>query len=126
LAGLNNSSIPLPKLPTDAKTNPKDIEKLKSVARQMLGLPHQEDDLQIVREGLCFRPVTVNGKPIISRIVDLKLGDGMSTRGGGEGGVFLSGGHGPLGIAQSLGTGKTLSELIEGISTSADITALAL
>jgi glycine/D-amino acid oxidase-like deaminating enzyme len=125
VAGLNSSSIPLPKLPTDAKTNPQDIAKLKSVAKQMLGMPDQEDDLQVLREGLCFRPVTANGMPIISRIPDSQLGDGFSTRGGGEGGVFVSGGHGPWGISQSLGTGKTLSELVEGAKTSADITALA-
>jgi hypothetical protein len=95
VAGLNSSSIPLPKLPTDAKTNPQDIAKLKSVAKQMLGMPDQEDDLQVLREGLCFRPVTANGMPIISRIPDSQLGDGFSTRGGGEGGVFVSGGHGP-------------------------------
>ncbi|TID26485.1 FAD dependent oxidoreductase-like protein [Venturia nashicola] len=126
LAGLNSSTIPLPNLPTDAMTNPSDIEKLRSVAKQMLGMPDQEDDLQILREGLCFRPVTESGTPIISRIEDSCLGDGFSTRGSGEGGVFVSGGHGPWGISQSLGTGKVLSELVEGMATSADIAALAL
>jgi glycine/D-amino acid oxidase-like deaminating enzyme len=126
LAGLNSSSIPLPELPTDAKANPHDIETLKSVAKQMLGIPGQADDLQILREGLCFRPITANGKPFISRIPDSYLGKGFSTRGGGGGGVFISAGHGPWGISQSLGTGKTLSELVEGTNTSADITALAL
>lgn len=126
LAGLNSSSIPLPDLPTDATTNSHDIEKLRSVAKQMLGMPDQEDDLQVLREGLCFRPVTESGTPIISRIEDSCLGDGFSTRGGGEGGVFVAGGHGPLGISQSIGTGKVLSELVEGMATSADIAALAL
>lgn len=126
LGGLNSSSIPLPSLPTDAKTRPEDIERLKTVAKQMLGMPDQGDDLKILRESLCFRPVTARGIPIISRVTDSQLGDGLSTRGGGEGGVFISAGHGPWGISQSLGTGKVLSELVEGIETSADIVALAL
>lgn len=92
----------------------------------MLGMPDQEDDLQILREGLCFRPVTEKGTPIISRVEDSCLGDGFSTRGGGEGGVFVAGGHGPWGISQAIGTGKVLSEVIEGLPTSADISALAL
>lgn len=126
LAGLNSSSVPLPNLPTDATINPRDIESLKSVAKQMSGMPDQEDDLQILIEGLCFRPVTESGTPIISRIADACLGDGFSTRGGGEGGVLVAGGHGPWGISQSIGTGKVLSELVEGLATSADISALAL
>lgn len=126
LAGLNSSSIPLPNLPTDATANPHDIEKLKSVAKQMLGMPDQEDDLQILREGLCFRPVTESGTPIVSRIEDYCLGDSFSTRAGGEGGVFVAGGHGPWGISQSIGTGKVMSELVEGLATSADINALTL
>jgi glycine/D-amino acid oxidase-like deaminating enzyme len=48
------------------------------------------------------------------------------TRGRGEGGVFIAAGHGAWGIAQSLGTGLCLAELIEGGKTSANITALTL
>jgi hypothetical protein len=42
--------------------------------------------------------VTTSGHPIVSRIADEDLGDGFSTRGRGEGGVFISAGHGPWGM----------------------------
>lgn len=123
IAGLNSMSIPLPELSTDVKIQPEAIESLKQTAKKMLGLPGEKDDLQILRESLCFRPVTSSGRPIISRVPDSKLGD-MKT--GGEGGVFVAAGHGAWGISQALGTGKVLAELIEGRHTSANIEALAL
>lgn len=143
LAGLNDAALPLPKLATDAKPDAASIEKLKKVSKRMLGLDSGEDDLQILREGLCFRPVTPRGNPIIGRIDDKKLGGGFATRGGGEGGVFVAAGecktssallrllivrigHGPWGISNSLGTGKVLAELVEGQKTSADVRRLAL
>lgn len=127
IAGLNDASLPLPKTGADAKVDPGSVQQLKVVARKMLGLPEgQEDDLEVLREGLCFRPVTRMGDPIISRIADSKLGDGLKTRGRGSGGVFLAAGHGPWGISLSAGTGKVLSELIEGTETSADVRRLRL
>ncbi|KAJ9662543.1 hypothetical protein H2201_006031 [Coniosporium apollinis] len=125
IAGLNSTAIPLPEVSTDAKISEEAVQQLKQVANRMLGLPGQED-LEVLREGLCFRPVTNSGRPIISRIPDNKLGGGFSTRGGGEGGVFVAAGHGAWGISHSLGTGKVMSELIEGLPTSANIKALAL
>ncbi|KAF2097261.1 FAD dependent oxidoreductase [Rhizodiscina lignyota] len=127
IAGLNDADLQLPKTGADAKIDPDSIQRLKVVARNMLGLPEgEQDDLEVLREGLCFRPVTRMGTPIISRIADSKLGDGLKTKGDGNGGVFLAAGHGPWGIALSVGTGKALSELIEGTETSADIRSLKL
>lgn len=126
VAGLNSSTIPLPKLPTDTQIDDAAIEKLKTVSAKLLGLPGLEDDFEIMREGLCFRPVTASGRPIITRIEDGMLGAAMSTRGGGEGGVFLSAGHGPWGISLSLGTGKVLAEMVEGEKTSASVESLGL
>ncbi len=126
IAGLNSSTIPLPSLATETKIDDSAIEQLKIVSAKLLGLPGLEDDLEIVRKGLCFRPVTPNGRPIITRIPDQKLGNGMMTRGGGEGGVFLSAGHGPWGISLSLGTGKVLAELVEGKDTSASLRGLSM
>jgi len=40
--------------------------------------------------------------------------------------VFLAAGHGPWGISNSLGTGKVMSEMIEGQETSVDIRGLGL
>jgi len=125
LAGLNSTTLPLPALATDAVAREADVKQLKDVARGMLGGKEGEDDLVILRESLCFRPVTSSGRPIISRIPDTAL-SGLTARGGGEGGVFVSAGHGAWGISQSLGTGLVLSELMEGRPNSANIDALAL
>lgn len=125
VAGLNDADLPLPALATDARPDEKAVAKLRKVSRRMLGLEQGEDDLEVLRAGLCFRPVTPRGRPIVSRVPDDKLG-GFATRGGGEGGVFIAAGHGPWGISNSLGTGKVMSELVEGRPTSVDIRGLSL
>lgn len=124
--GLNDSDLPLPADAGKAEPDPKSIAQLLEIAKKMLGLPDGDDDLVVIREGLCYRPITSNGKPIVSRIEDERLGGGLKTRPGGDGGVFVSAGHGPWGITLSLGTGKVLSELIEGVDTSCDISALQI
>ncbi|KIW08295.1 uncharacterized protein PV09_01213 [Verruconis gallopava] len=123
--GLNNSAIPLPPSADKAQPDPDAVKQLVHMAKQLLGVPGK-DDLQVVREALCFRPVTPSGLPIVSRVPDETLGDGLKTRGGGQGGVFVSAGHGPWGIALSLGTGKILSELVEGFEPSCKIDQLVL
>ena len=124
--GLNDSSLPLPvdagKLEPDAKS----IERLLESAKKLLGLPDQDSDLEVVREGLCYRPISESGTPYIGRIADERLGGGLKTRAAGEGGVFVSAGHGPWGITMSLGTGKVLSALIDGVDTSCDVSSLSL
>lgn len=92
LAGVNSTSIPLPRLASEAQPHEKEMEKLKVTAKRMLGLSTGEDDLEVIREGLCFRPVTRKGPPIVSRVPDAKLGDGLKTQGGGDGGVFVAAG----------------------------------
>jgi glycine/D-amino acid oxidase-like deaminating enzyme len=74
----------------------------------------------------CFRPVTSSGRPVVCRIADEKLGAGLKTTGGSEGGVFVASGHGAWGITQAPGTGLCLAELMEGQKPSADIGALVL
>ncbi|KAK8200133.1 FAD dependent oxidoreductase [Phyllosticta capitalensis] len=124
IAGLNTTQVPLPELASDVTISEKAVKQLEEVAATMCGLPEKPNDLTILRKGLCFRPVTSSGRPIISRVPDAKLG--VRTNGGGEGGVFLAAGHGAWGITQSLGTGLVLSELLRGQPTSANIKALAL
>lgn len=92
VAGLNNAALPLPRVATNSRPDEKAITRLKEVSKRMLGLPSGEDDLQVLRQGLCFRPVTARGPPIVCRVPDAKLGDGFATRGGGEGGVFIAAG----------------------------------
>ncbi|KAI4618039.1 uncharacterized protein J4E87_008048 [Alternaria ethzedia] len=124
LAGLNSTNIPLPEVATDVQASTKAIEQLKQCAKAMMvNVPGK--DMEILREGLCFRPVTSSGRPIVSRIPDEKLGN-TRTREEGNGGVFIAAGHGAWGISHAPGTGLVLSELIEGREASANIEALQL
>lgn len=126
IAGLNTTQISLPDVATDIKPDGRAIKQLKDCAAVMVGLPEGGEGMHVLRESLCFRPVTSSGRPIISRIPDEKLGVGMSTRGDNEGGVFVAAGHGAWGITQAPGTGLCMAELIEGRPTSANIQALSL
>ncbi|PMD14195.1 FAD dependent oxidoreductase-like protein [Hyaloscypha hepaticicola] len=121
VAGLNSSSLSLPSLATESRIDESSIAKLKKTAQRLLG----EEDIEVGRQGLCYRPVTRRGTPILARIEDEKLG-GFGTSGSGDGGVFVAAGHGPWGITNSLGTGKVMSEMIEGEETSANISRLGL
>jgi len=125
-AGLNSDALPLPDVAGPTKPHREAIELLRKTAGDIMGSSSGEDDLEVVREGLCYRPVTPWGLPIVSRISDRDLGDGVGTRSGEEGGVFLASGHGPWGISLSLGTGKVLAEMVQGRELSADVGALGL
>ena len=130
VAGLNNSTLPLPELATDIRENEEARKKLRKVTVQLSGaskegLDVNEDDLEVVREGLCFRPVATGGKPVLCKINDAHLGKNNAAMAEG-GGVFVAAGHGPWGISLSLGTGKVMSELILGEKTSASIDALGM
>ncbi|KAK1244554.1 hypothetical protein MKX07_003353 [Trichoderma sp. CBMAI-0711] len=140
VAGVNHASIPLPKPRVKAVTFDESVQKLKDIARRLIATPEggQEEDLEIVREGLCFRPITKRGTPYIARLPEDKLGEDFTTaRGGGGdgaeggsglglggGGVFIAAGHGPWGISLSLGTGKVMAEMMSGKPLSADISSL--
>lgn len=127
VAGLNTDAIPLPKLATEKPISREAINELKKVAAKLLGPEGGTvDDIEVVREGLCFRPVTPYGTPIISRIDDEHLEEGIATRPDAKGGVFLAAGHGPWGISLSLGTGKVLAEMAQGRRISADVSSLVL
>lgn len=124
IAGLNSSGLALPDIATEATVDAKSIEKLKTVAARYLG--EEENDLQVVREGLCFRPVTPNGVPILAKVPDRDLNIEGN---GGSPSVFIAAGHGPWGIALSLGTGKVMAEVLEGVPArklSADVRGLGM
>lgn len=143
IAGLNSSTIPLPSQAEESKEimDREKIQDLKRVAVRLMGklteghnessadVPN-EDDLEVLREGLCFRPVTDTGRPIVSRVPDNALGSGLksdtSAPGRERGGVFIATGHGPWGISQSLGTGRVMADLVDGIKPSVNIDALQL
>lgn len=128
LAGLN-PSIPLPERVEDTRQlfDPAEMQKLKDIATRLMsatGDTSNPDDLKIVREGLCFRPVGRTGMPTIGRINDSSLGDGARTS--HQGGVYIAAGHGPWGISLSLGTGKVVSEMLDKRATSVDVSELAI
>lgn len=129
VAGLNDARLPLPELATDAKVDAASIAELRRISEKLLGRVAAgagTTDLEVLREGLCFRPVTRRGVPIVARVPDGKLGEGIGTRKGSDGGVFVGAGHGPWGISHSLGTGKVLAEMLEGKELSADVRWLGL
>ncbi|KAK0771120.1 hypothetical protein LTR91_022996 [Friedmanniomyces endolithicus] len=125
VAGLNDAGLALPEVATDAKIDQASIEELKATAEKLLGRDGTDvSDLEVVREGLCFRPVTKSGSPILTRIPDEGLGKGLATAGAPDGGLFVAAGHGPWGISHSLGTGKVMAEMMEGVELSADVRLL--
>jgi glycine/D-amino acid oxidase-like deaminating enzyme len=128
IAGLNDASLDLPRLATEAKSDQQPIEVLTRVAQRMLGKDGTDvSDLEVLREGLCFRPTTRNGDPIIVRVLEDALGKLKTSQAPGAGGVFIAAGHGPWGISMSLGTGNVMQEMMEGVKEpSADIRRLGL
>lgn len=123
VAGVNSPGLPVPGPATKAATLSEPLEKLKDIARRLIATPGGED-LEVVREGLCFRPITERGTPYIARLTDERLGENTKLKEGEEGGVFIAAGHGPWGISLSLGTGKVVAEMLSGKPLSVDISTL--
>ncbi|OCT51160.1 FAD dependent oxidoreductase superfamily [Cladophialophora carrionii] len=129
VGGLNDSTLPLPELSTDVKgmIDQRSIQDLRRTTVELTGLARgggqpNEDDLETIREGLCFRPISHRGTPLISAIDGKDLGlRGLRTGGSG---VYIASGHGPWGISLSLGTGKVVSEMLMGQKPSADVRGL--
>ncbi|KAL9625698.1 MAG: hypothetical protein Q9160_000017 [Pyrenula sp. 1 TL-2023] len=130
IAGLNDAGLALPKLATGAKIETDSIQDLKRAAGRLLGEAKEaagesgahDDDLEIVREGLCFRPAGRGGRPVIARVSDDKFGGRLKAKDGS--GVFVAAGHGPWGITLSLGTGLVVAEMVQGKKTSAQTRGL--
>ena len=113
IAGLNNANYPLPDLATDSEIDPQAIATLEETAERLLG----ESSFEVERKSVCWRPVTGRGTPVVGR----------AEKGGiEERGVWIAAGHGPWGISLSLGTGKVVAEMIEGVEVSADVSGLGL
>lgn len=90
-----------------------------------------EGGARLIKAALCYRPATKTGRPIIGRIPPaLYLPESASARStpqgtdgaevdvpdskskGRKGGLFICSGHGPWGIALSLGSGKVIREIM--------------
>jgi len=129
--GLNDSAMQLPETAdgTPALIDKEKSEELRSAMIAMTGLSHEGDDLavddlKIKREGLCFRPVSRSGSPIISKVPESTLGRGIEMA--DSGGVYIASGHGPWGISLSLGTGSVMAEMLTGRKPSVNISRLML
>ena len=121
VGGPNPLEETLPPLPTDAQIDATQVERLLAVAHALCG-----EDVEVRKQSLCFRPVSATGRPIIARVHEADLGDGIKPAGlDGQGGVFVATGHGPWGISLSLGTGRVVAEMVLGRQTSADVSALS-
>jgi glycine/D-amino acid oxidase-like deaminating enzyme len=135
LAGLNSSEIPLPNIAAEVETpelyDPH-IKSLLRAARRIFtptspvksgeNATDENGSLEVLRTGLCHRPVTPNGLPILMRLdpwhyaphLASLAGNAASDAGMKGGGLFVCAGHGPWGIALSLGSGKVCADLIMG------------
>ncbi|KAL4891439.1 FAD dependent oxidoreductase [Aspergillus ambiguus] len=135
IAGLNpDLQLPARAEDTAALFDHRDMRRLKEVTVRLLGrlAPGQTestdtvrnvDDLEIVREGLCFRPAMARGVPVVARVDDAVLG-GVRTASGG--GVFLAAGHGPWGISLSVGTGRVVADMVRGLTPAVDVSGLGV
>lgn len=131
IGGLNSSTMPLPELATMAKDqiDPESLAELRRTAIRMCGLVGSEnlpakDDLEILKEGLCFRPISKTGIPIIGRVNNKDLDSSVNSDMGAR--VWVAGGHGPWGISMALGTGVVVSDLLAGKESRVDISALGV
>lgn len=75
LAGLNSSTYPLPATADQRRLDAESVAVLKRTASKLLG-----GEFEVVREGVCWRPVARKGVPIIA-----DLGGGEEGEEGEEG-----------------------------------------
>lgn len=134
VGGLNDWSLLLPERAEQVKglLDARRIQELRQATVQLFGLAKEgssgglnEDDLETLDEGLCFRPVSKSGVPIVTKVAESDL-YGVETGKGAAGGVYIAAGHGPWGISLSLGTGYVVAEMVVGKKPSADVSGLGL
>ncbi|KAG2019159.1 hypothetical protein GB937_005452 [Aspergillus fischeri] len=83
IAGLNDMHIPLPAQAEDSckLMDQNEMERLKKAAVHLMGALAEsnvestdgianKNDLEVLREGLCFRPVSAHGVPFVTRVDD--------------------------------------------------------
>ncbi|KAE8417954.1 FAD dependent oxidoreductase [Aspergillus pseudocaelatus] len=136
IAGLNDPDMPLPGRAEESRNliDRDEMKRLEAVSVQLMGRImdggaavteiRNTNDLEVLREGLCFRPVSDRGTPVVCKVDDDLLGNGVRTT--GHGGVFVAAGHGPWGISLSLGTGRVVADMVEGVQPRADVSELGL
>ena len=110
LAGLNSSTYPLPVVANERVVDQDSIAMLKKTAKRLLG-----NDIGVVRESVCWRPVAKRGVPIVTEL-----------SGKQDHGVIIAAGHGAWGISNSLGTGWCVAGMVEGRDVSDYVGGLGL
>ena len=120
----------LPATVSDVQYKSNDARTMKTTTERALGL--SSHDVVLLDAGRAYRPCLDRGRPIITQVSVAEL-LGTTYRSSTDGreaersGVYLNVGHGYDGITLGPGSGKVMSELIEGLqATSADISGLAI
>ena len=124
LAGLNDASITPPSPATPLPPSSDSVDRLIRVAKFLCHSDSTKEhgsglDFEVVSRGLCFRPTTPKGTPVIGQI-PLRSGSlyGKKFR------LWVGSGHGPWGICMSLGTGMVLSQMVLGRKPSVNVAEL--
>ena len=110
LAGLNSSSYSLPAIANERVIDQDSIALLRKTAKRLLG-----DDVKVLKESVCWRPVAKRGVPIIAELT-----------GEQDDSVIVAAGHGAWGISNSLGTGWCVAGMVEGRDMSEFVGRLGL
>jgi glycine/D-amino acid oxidase-like deaminating enzyme len=99
------SNAPLPDDPRDVHPDPGHCEELHRIAGV---ISRTLADAPVISHRACYRPVTIDGVPIIGPVP-------------GAPGAYVATGHGPWGILNAPATGRMVAEMIvDGASTSLD------
>ena len=105
MCGLSEES-PLPVDPLQVKSDPQYSERLRAMAT---AFSPELGDSEILAAQACYRPVTVDGVPLIGRVP-------------GVDGAFIATGHSVWGMLNAPATGEAMAELIvNGESTTVNL-----
>lgn len=130
IGGSLSAQEALPETTTDVQPQSIYIRTMERLVARVLDC--SMDDVEVLEVGRAYRPCLEHGRPIVSQVpLDELLGmtrrDFIERREVERGGVYLNFGHGFDGITLGPGSGKVMSELIEGgQSMSADISGLGI
>ena len=130
IGGSLSAQEALPDTTTDVHTQLQYVRKMERLVASVLDC--SMDDIKVLEVGRAYRPCLEHGRPIVSQVpLDELLGmtcrDPIERSEVKRGGVYLNVGHGCDGITLGPGSGKVMSELIEGgQSMSADISGLGI
>ncbi|OJJ42560.1 hypothetical protein ASPZODRAFT_76540 [Penicilliopsis zonata CBS 506.65] len=101
VGGKNSATMPLPES-ADHVASHRDEKQSREIRETALRI--LAGTAEVVRESLCFRPISSSGKPIVTAVEGVRSQDGR---------LYVASGHGPWGISMSLGTGYTVADMIK-------------